>query len=152
MFGCDKSTPVKDIAFSLNEGEQIVLMIGQELDIKDYVTIKPSYASNKRYSILSLDENVVRVENKTLVAVSEGSTQIKVVADDNSNKEDLMTVIVKKTKTKLNAPLNLRYDKEIKAFTFDAVTYASSYTLKINGQEYDLGNSTIFSLNQYHGH
>ena len=149
MFGCEKSTPVKDIAFNLNEGEQIVLMVGQELEMKDYISIKPTYASNKKYSIISFDENVVRVENKKLLAVAEGNTQIKVVSDDNNLKEDLMTVIVKKTKTVLNAPLNLTYSNITKSFTFDAVPYASSYTLRINGEDYDLGNSTVFNLNQY---
>ena len=151
VFGCNKSTPVNDIAFSLDGCEQIVLMVGQEFDLTDHVEIQPSYATNRNYSITSFDDAVVRVENKKLIAIAEGNTQIRVVSEDNSLKEDLMSVVVKKTKTTLNAPLNLRYDNVSRSFSFDSVTYASSYTIKINGTDYNLGNSTTFNMNQYAG-
>ncbi len=151
VFGCEKTTPVNDIYFSLSDGKQIVLMVGQTLDMEDRIGVTPSYATNRRYSLTSFDESVVKIQDNDLVAVAEGVTQIRVVSEDNNLKEDLMTVVVKKTKTTLKAPLNLKYDNLTKAFTFDAVTYASSYTFMINGDEYDLGNSTVFNLNQYRG-
>ncbi len=151
MFGCDKSVPVNDIHFDLTDGKQIVLMVGQTLDMKDRIVITPSYATNQHYTLTSFNEDIVGVQNKSLVAVSEGATQIRIVSEDNELKEDLMTVIVKKTKTTLNAPLNLKYDNSTQSFSFDAVTYASSYTFKIDGEEFDLGNSTVFNLSQYRG-
>ena len=133
--GCKNTTPVEDIYFNLDAGEQMVLIVGQTLDMKDYVSVRPAYATNQKYSISSFDENIVKVENNQIIAIGEGITQVRVVAEDNALKEDLMSVVVKKTKTALTAPKNLTYNVNSQSFHFDTVTYASSYTLKINGEE-----------------
>ncbi|MBO5954473.1 MAG: hypothetical protein J6Q13_00710 [Clostridia bacterium] len=151
MFGCNKSTPVEDICFDLGESEQIILVVGDTLEMKDYVSITPSYASNRNYTILSFDEEIVKVQNNKLVALKEGNTQIKVVSQDNTLKEDLMTVIVAKEKTILSAPKNLTYDSLTQIISFNTVSNATSYTLKLNGQEIELGNSNVYNLAQYAG-
>lgn len=150
MVGCkDKKTPVDDIFFNLESTEQIVMIVGQELEMGEHIEIRPNYASNKKYHLVTFDENVIQVENSTLKAVAEGTTQIKVVSDDNDLKEDLMTVVVRKTKLVLNAPNNLRYDSLSHLISFDTVPNATSYTLKINGNEIELGNSSLFDLSNY---
>lgn len=151
MFGCKNETPVEDIYFNLGSGEQIVLIVGQTLELDDYVQIKPSYATNKKYTITSFNEDVVKVENNKLIALKADTAIIKVVSNDNHLKECVMSVVVKATKEQLSAPLNLRYDTTTQAFSFDPVGYASSYTLKINGEEINLGNSNVYSLSQYAG-
>ena len=151
MFGCNKSTPVEDICFDLGESEQIVLVVGDALYMGDYVTVTPSYASNKSYTISSFDEEIVKVENNKLIAMKEGNTQIKVVSQDNALKEDLMTVIVAKEKTFLSAPKNLTFDSLSQTISFNTVSNATSYTLKLNGREIELGNSNVYKLEQYPG-
>lgn len=147
MFGCKKSTtPVEDISFNLGESEQIVLIVGQTLEMGNYVEVKPHYASNKSYSITSYDESIVKIESNCLVAIGVGDTYIKVVSSDNSLKEDMMSVVVKGTKTALSTPKNLVYDSLTQTFNFDTVQNATSYTLKLNGEEINLGNSNVYKL------
>ena len=149
MVGCkDKTVAVKDISFNLTEGEQIVLLVGQTLDLADYVEIKPENATNKNYSISSFNEEVVHINGTQIQALSEGSTQIKLVAEDNNVKQDLMSVVVKQNKTTLSAPKNLTYDSSTQTFKFDIVPNATSYTIKINGKEVELGNSNVCDLNK----
>ncbi len=151
MAGCKNETPVEDIYFNLNSGEQIVLFVGQTLDLNEYVVVRPSYATNKKFNVTSFNEDVVQVQGTTLIALKEDQALIKVSLKDNPLKECMMTVVVKATQEQLNAPLNLTYDRNTQMFNFDAVTYASSYTIKVNGEEFDLGNSTSFALSQYKG-
>ncbi len=151
MFGCEKSTPVNDVFFNFGESKQIVLVVDQELEMGEYVEVRPNYATNKAYAISSLNEKIVRVENNKLIAVAEGVTQIKLVADENNLKQDLITVVVKKTKETLNVPGNVNFNSNTQLFTFDMVPYATSYTLKVNGIEFELGNSNVFDLNTYQG-
>lgn len=150
-FGCKNETPVEDICFNIDSGNQIVLIVGQTLRMDEYVTVSPSYATNKGYSITSFDENLVKVENNSLIALKEGNALIKVVSNDNVLKEDMMTVVVKSHQEQLKAPLNFEYNSESQVVSFDPVQYASSYTLKINGQIIDLGNSTSYNLSEYNG-
>lgn len=150
-FGCKNETPVEDICFNVDAGNQIVLIVGQTLKMDDYVTVYPSYATNKSYSIISFDENLVKVENNSLIALKEGNALVKVVSKDNALKEDMMTVIVKSHQEQLSSPLNFEYNSENQVVSFDPVIYASSYTLKINGEIIELGNSTSYNLSQYNG-
>lgn len=151
LASCKNSTPVEDIYFNLNQGEQIVLIAGQTFNLGDYVEIKPNYATNKKYHVRSYNEEVVAVQGNKLVALKEGSALIKVVSDDNELKESTMTIVVKSTKEKLSTPLNLIYNGLTQNFTFDKVVYATSYTFKINGQEINIGNTNSFNLNDFQG-
>lgn len=146
MFGCGKSKSVKEIRFNLGTENQIVLIVGESLEMKDYITFKPSNASNKKYTLSSFDENVVRIEKGSIVAVAEGTAQIKVVSKDDKLKQDLMSVVVKNAKTVLDTPRNLVFNSETQLLRFDKVTYATSYTVKINNEEIQLGNSTVFPM------
>ena len=151
MFGCKNETPVENISFNIDSGNQIVLIVGQTLKMDDYVSVYPSYATNKKYTLTSFNEDLVKVDNNSLVALKEGNVLVKVVSNDNALKEDMMTVVVKSSQEQLLAPINLAYDNQTQTFSFDPVLYASSYTLKINGQEFDLGNTTLFDMSQYAG-
>lgn len=150
-FGCKKDVSVDDISFSLKDDEQVVLLVGQTFNISNYISISPSYATNQKYKLTSGDENVVMIKNNKLVAVAEGSTQVRVVADDNDLKEDVLTIVVKETQTTLSAPENLSFNGDTKVFSFDAVDLATSYTFRVNGEEFDIGNSCMFELNRYRG-
>ena len=146
LFGCQQNTPVNDISFTLSEGDQIILVVGESFEIDSSITIKPSYATNQNYVVSSFNEDIVQVVDNKLVAIAEGEAKVKVVSLDNEIKQDLMTVVVRKTKTTLSAPKNLIYNAETQLFTFDMVPYAVSYTFKLNGTEYELGNSNSFSM------
>lgn len=152
MVGCKNATPVEDIYFNLNEDEQIVLFVGQSLNMQDYVVVKPAYATNKKYWLASYDLEIVAIEGNSLKALKAGNAKIKVVSDDNPLKESLMTVIVKDTKTTLTAPNNLKYNEDTQSLSFDYVTYASSYTLKITGatinEEINVGNNNSVNLSE----
>lgn len=151
VVGCKKSTSVNDIFFNLNEGEQIVLIVGESLEMDDYISFKPSSASNKSYSLKSFDEDIVRIEKNQIVAVAAGNAQVKVVSNDNKLKEDLVTVVVKNTKTVLDTPRNIKFSVDNQLLSFDKVAFATSYTLKVNNEEFDLGNSNVFSMSKYKG-
>jgi len=149
-FGCKDETPVDDIYFNLSSGqEQIVLLEGQTLNLNDFVVVQPSYASNTRYTLESFDSSIVVVSGNSITALKEGSTFIKVISNDNSKKQDVVSVAVEKDIIKLLPPNNLSYNPQTQSFTFDSVANAASYTLRINGEEFNLGNSTVFSLNNY---
>ncbi len=152
VVGCrNKSVAVKDIYFNLTDGEQIVLLVGQTLDIDEFVEIAPSNATNKGYDVSSFNEDVVIVEGTLLKAFAEGNTKIRIVSHDDHLKEDLMTVAVKATKTTLSTPKNLTYDSFTQMLRFDTVPNASSYTIKINSKEINVGNSNVFDLTKYEG-
>ena len=144
FFGCENKTPVEKISFKDNE---IVLLIGETYTPP--VTVSPSYATDTSYTLTSLDPQIVKVNGNSLLALGEGSTTLKVQANDNSLLEDVITVTVRSTKSVLPAPRNLAYNSDSQTFTFDTVNNATSYTLKINGQEINLGNSNSYSLAQY---
>ncbi len=148
MFGCKKDVGVNDIYFNLQEITQLVLIEGDEMDLSDYVEIKPANATNKKYSLQTFNADVVKIENGVLKAVGEGVTQIKVVSEDNSKREDLMSVVVVKTQTALSAPKNLTYDAETQSFQFDAVPNATSYSLKVNDEIVEIGNTRNFALKE----
>jgi len=150
-FGCKDSTPVQDISFNLNQGEQIVMIVGQVLEIDDFVEIKPAYATNKKYTVESFNEDVIQINNNKLMAMKSGNALIRVVSKDNKLKECSMSVVVKGYKEKLATPLNFEYNSENQTFNFDPVVYASSYTIKINGTELNIGNTNSFSLADYSG-
>ena len=149
FFGCDEKTPVDDIYFNLGPNQsQMVLLVGQSVEMNGYVGFYPSYADNQKYSLTSLDESVLKVSGTKLLAIKEGSATIIVTSDENSKKQDVMTVSVVKDKIKLATPLNFKYNPTLKAFTFDSVTNAASYSVLINGKKYDIGNSNSFALSQ----
>ncbi len=146
MFGCKKEVEVSEIYFDLQQVEQLVLVEGEVVNLADFVEIKPANASNKKYSLETFDEEVVKIENGEMLAVREGTTQIRVVSEENSLKEDLMSVVVVKTQIALSAPKNLTYDAKSQSFEFDAVSNATSYAIKINDEVYELGNTRRFDL------
>ncbi len=144
IFGCKNKTPVEDISFREDE---IVLLVGESYTPK--ISVSPSYATNSSYTLLSSNSSIVSVNGEKILAVSEGNTTIRVRSNDNSLIEDVMTVIVRKNKTVLDTPRNLTYNQNLQTFTFDNVINATSYTIRINGQEINLGNSNTYSLEQY---
>lgn len=149
IFGCESHTAVEDIYFEL-EGEQsqIVLLVDQTFDLGDIVQVEPSYASNKLFSVSSLNPAVVKVDGRKIVAKTEGEATIIIKAEDNANKQDVMTVVVKKEKIYLGKPV-LHFDEQTQTISFGSVAYSSGYTVRINGEEHKLGNVTSFNVSDY---
>lgn len=149
-FGCKEENPVQNIYFNFEESEeQIVLLAGQTFDISDYVVVEPSYASDKSYKLVSNDESIVKIQDKNIIAVREGSAYVKIVSNDNGNKQDVILITVEDAVTKLAAPTNLVYNSTTQTFGFTAVNNASSYIIKVNKTEINMGNSTTFALKDY---
>jgi len=142
IFGCDNKTPVKDIYFA--HEEQVVMLVGET--IKPNVVVTPSYASNVKYTLSSSNEAVVEISGENIIAKQEGVSTVKVVANDNKVLEDVITVNVRKHPIVLETPTNLKYSTNTQTISFDEVHNASSYTMRINGVELELGNSTKLSL------
>ena len=144
IFGCENKTPVEDISFREDE---IVLLVGESYTPN--VSVTPSYATDSSYTLTSNNSAVVAINGNSILAVSEGNTTIRVRSNDNNLIEDVMTVIVRKNKATLDTPRNLTYNATTQTFTFDNVNNATSYTIRINGHEINLGNSNTYSLSQY---
>ena len=119
---------------------------GEELDLSNYVAVVPSFATNKDYTISSLNEQVVSVDGKIIKAIEPGYAIIKVVAKDNVIKESSIVIVVKQEKEALTKPQNVRYDEQTQTIMFDPVDFASSYTLRLDGEEIELGTFTTYSL------
>lgn len=151
-FGCENRTPVDDIYFKLEgDQEQIVLLVGQTLEIDEFVFVQPAYASNRGFSVTSLNNSVVSAANNSITALKEGNTYIKITSNDNDKKQDIISVSVKSSVSVLSTPNNVRYNSENQIFTFNAVSNAASYSIKINDIVTNIGNSTSFSLKDYNG-
>ncbi len=144
LFGCENYTPIDNIRF---EEQEIVLLIGETYSPR--VVVTPNYATERGYEITSNDTRIVKVENNTLTALTEGTTTIRVVSKDNELLEDYVSVQVRKDRTTLDVPRNLTYNPTTQAFNFDMVDNASSYSIKISNDTINLGNSTSYSLERY---
>ena len=142
IFGCDNKTPVKDIYFA--HDEQIVMLVGET--VKPNVVVTPSYAANTKYTLTSTNTEVIEILNDSFVAKSEGEATVKVVASGNKLLEDVITVNVRKQPTQLTVPTGLKYSPSTQTFSFNSVNNASGYTMRVNGVEVNLGNSTSLSL------
>ncbi|MFQ6752262.1 MAG: hypothetical protein ACLRFL_01685 [Clostridia bacterium] len=151
LFGCDNDVPVNSISFNLGEESQIVMLVDQELDMNQFVDIRPAYATNKNYSITSSDASVLSVNGSVITAHKEGECVIRLVSKENSKKEDIMTIRVKESIEVLDTPRNLQFDTTLQAFTFEMVDNASNYIININGEDYSVGNSNIFPISKYVG-
>lgn len=145
LFGCETWVDVNNIAF---DDEEIVLLVGEEYTPK--ISFTPTHPSNSGYKIISDNSSIVSVVGNKIKAMSDGFVKIRVQADDNNQKEDVMLVEVKATQTKLLSPTNLNYDSTNQVISFDNVKDAVGYTLKINGEEIDLGNSNSYYLKSEH--
>jgi len=142
IFGCEGSVKVESIYFL---DEAVVLLQGETYSPK--ITVEPTYASDRSYTITSL--NIVSVKDNMITAVSTGTTSIKVISNENSLKQDIIKVTVRQEQIKLTTPNNLLYNHDTQTFSFDAVDGAVSYKIKVNDTEIELGNITQYSLRDY---
>jgi len=151
-FGCkDSVVAVDNINIQLESQTQIVLLVDEFFNIGERVEVSPSYATDKSFSIYSMNENVVRVLGNQIKAISEGEAIIRIVANSNDKVEDVISVRVVGTPNKLDTPTSFEYNKETQSFTFNPVANASSYTIEINQREFNIGNINEFSLSNYVG-
>lgn len=152
LFGCENTTPVESIGFVLGANEQIALLVGQEMNLESIVDIRPSYATNKSYSVTSSREDVISIDGTNMIAVAEGTATIKIVSKDNDKKEDMMTVVVKNSIEKLATPRNVQYDSTNQTIRYEAVNNASGYVVSVSDgsttQEFDVGGDR-FDLRRY---
>ncbi|MBQ8430926.1 MAG: carboxypeptidase regulatory-like domain-containing protein, partial [Clostridia bacterium] len=145
FIGCDeKKVEVNSISFK--ETESITMIVGQEYEPN--VSVLPSYADNRNYYFeIGSNPDVLKISNKKITAMKSGVCQLKVVSQDNDYLTDMISIKVLDEAVQLSAPQNLVfYDN---AFSFDPVKNAESYTILVNGAEFNIGNSTKFSLTQY---
>lgn len=147
-FGCKTSTPVESVNFDLTEigGEEISLLVGDEYSPK--ITFVPTFATDKGYAFYSSDENVLKINGRNIVAVAQGQAVLTVVASDNSTIQNTVLVKVYSSTNELATP-NLNYNSTSQKFYFGEVLGANSYTISINNNEINLGNSLEYSLVEY---
>jgi len=152
VYGCgDTKVEVDNISVNLESQSQIVLLVDDFFDLTGKVEISPSYATDKTFSIYSLNENVARIVGNKIVAEGVGETFIRVVSNSNENLEDVISVSVVAESITLDSPYGLEYDESLQTFKFNPVDNAASYTININGLETNLGNITSFKLSDYVG-
>lgn len=152
IFGCEKSdVKVNNVSINLDGQTQVVLLVDEFFDFEDKVSVSPNYATDKSFSLYSLDEDVVRVVGKQIKAIKEGETLVRVVSNSNQNVEDVVSVKVFNSQTQLETPTNLHYDEQSQSFSFNPVDYAYSYSININDREFNIGNATTFNLSSYVG-
>lgn len=139
LFACkDAKIEVESIGFT---EQSINLLVGEEYSPQ--IKILPSYATDRSYTLVSEDVTVLRVEGGTIIALKAGmGINLKVTSNENPNINDMISVNVYNEAQELNVPNNLTFDGD--RFLFDAVDNASSYCLKINDQEINIGNNTEY--------
>lgn len=152
IFGCkENNVAVNNISINLGEQSQITLLVDEFFNFDNKIEVSPNYATDKTFSILSMDENVVRVVGHQIKAVAEGETIVRVVSNSNQSVEDVVKVSVYRTQTKLQTPTNLKYNEAEQTFSFNPVDYAASYSININNREFNIGNVNSFELSNYVG-
>ena len=128
------------------------MLVGEE-DLSLQVNIVPSYATNKSYTLVSLNPEVVTVSNNKLKAVAKGEAIIRVISNDNNLLEDIITIKVVDEPQELLAPTSLHYNPITQTIQFDPIVGASGYSLKVvDGQVaniINLGNVTSYALTDY---
>lgn len=143
--GCkDDNVKVERIKF-VDEVE-INLLVGDS--ITPEVEVAPSFASNKEYSFeLGVNSGVLEIQGKTIIAVKEGTAQLKVVSNENKYINDVISIKVMSAPITLSSPNNLTFDGD--RFSFNAVNDAKGYILEINGNEIKLASKTTLTLAEY---
>jgi len=142
--GCkERKTSVTSIAFK--EVQAITLIIGEEYSPE--VSITPSYASNLNYYFeASSNSNVIEISGTKIKAMSEGVAQLKVIAKDNEDLNDIIAVKVIPQAVKLDAPKNLTFDGN--SFRFDFEQNANKYIVDINGVSFDIGAQNYITIEE----
>lgn len=154
-FGCKVSkTSVESINFDLTDfgGEEITLVVGEEYRPK--ISFVPSFATDKGYTFLTSNEDVLQVVGSGLLAKQAGNAALTVVASDNNAIQSVVMVKVYESPIKLGGnniddAINLHYNEIEKKFVFSEVLGAAGYTININGNKIELGNVFEFSLEEY---
>ena len=115
------------------------------------VDFVPSFASNKKYALVSSNPSVVNVSGQEIVAVNEGFAYITAIADDNENIQTAIKVDVAASSTKLDSPSAMSFNSGV--ISFSSVENAVGYTLVISSSgvshEIDLGNTTQYALSNF---
>ena len=151
-FGCDdNNVAVNNIEINLQNQTQVVLLVDEFFDIGENVEVSPNYATDKGFTVYTMNENVVRVVGKQIRAVGVGETYVRVVSNSNDNIEDVVSVKVLDSQQQIEKPSGLRYIEEDQSFVFSPVDYAVSYSININEREFNIGNINKFLLSDYSG-
>ncbi len=139
-----KETKVKveDIAFT---EQSISLLVGEEYEPQ--VKILPSYANDRSYTLIAEDVTALHIEGGTITALKPAmGVKLKVVSNENDNINDIITVDIYAEAAELDAPTNLTFDGHKFGFVNESSANASSYVLKIDGREIDIGNNVEYSF------
>lgn len=144
FFAC-KETKAKVESISFTE-QTISMLVGEEYspDIK----ILPSYATERSYTLISEDVTALKVEGGTITALKTvaGGVRLKVVSNENSNINDVITVNIYAEAIDLQTPTNLVFDGNKFSFRGGDEINVSSYKLKIGENEIDIGNNTEYTF------
>lgn len=150
-FGCENHSPVDSISFSDEIAKEgIVLLVDQSLNLENgFVDISPNYATNKDFNVVSSDLNKLKVENKTITALKEGNVVLTVISKDNDLKQSSVAVRIVEKIEKLTEPTGLEFNPETEIFSFNEVNGACDYTMVLNGQVFNIGNTNKIKLTDY---
>lgn len=135
VFGCKNKTPVSSIYFETGDQTQIILAVGDEIDLDSKeegnltVEISPSYASNKNYYLTTSNEQIVKISGHKITALKEGNAVVCAVSEDDDTKQSAINIKVTQLKQKLGASV-LSYDEMGQSFNFTANENAMSYTVQ----------------------
>ncbi len=147
-FACkDKTKTIEVESISFNDST-IEMLVGESYT--PGITVLPHDASERGYKLVSEDIALVGVKGGTITALKEGrGIQLKVVSESNSLINDMISVDVYANPVNLQTPSDIVFDGTY--FSFNAVDGASSYALKINGEEINIGNNTEYAFANLEG-
>lgn len=143
VFVACKETEYETTSITFRETEKIVMVVGDEYTPS--INVLPSYASNKGYHFEVMgNSTILRVESKKIVALKEGTAQLKVVADANEYLNDVISVKILREPIKLDTPTALRFDGQL--ISFAPVENATSYNLFVGDTKIEMRGRTSISL------
>lgn len=147
-FACkDKQKTVALETIKFND-EVIELLVGESYTPD--VTILPTDASKRSYKLVSEDISVLSVNGGTITALKPAlGVQLKVVSDENSLINDMISVNIYAQPVNLSAPKNFVFNGN--KFSFNEVKGADSYLLKVGNKEINIGNNTTYTFSNLVG-
>jgi len=156
VFGCKKKEKkptvinAQEIVFKYDEGQhRLPLIVGAELDLTELITVNPENTTDPSYTITSRDETIVKVEDKTIKALTKGSTYLTIRATSNKDAVESVKVDIFDQKQTLSSPVNLRYNNQTSKLTFDPTDNAIKYVVslleegKTESVDYEINNTEL---------
>ena len=142
LFACKEKVEVGVDSVSFVQ-QGISLLVGEEYAPE--VKVLPSYATDRSYTLISSDVTALSVEGGNIIAMKATlGVKLKVVSNNNSNLNDVISVNIYDRASQLEKPSQLSFDGN--KITFIGKDNANAYMLKVNGTEINIGNNTEYSF------